>query len=361
MNRRPRLIAYTHGRDDPAARFRIVQFIPHFERAGWDVSHRPNRPERPWSSPYRVPPLRWADQRIRIGLRRLRREWDIHAASSHDVAFVSRDLLGGRLRFEAALRARNPHVIFDLDDAIHLGAKEAHVAWACAHAAWVTAGNDLLADVARRYTDRVSVLPTVVDTDAYALAGHARTGAPLRVGWLGSDRSIGSTLLPFLDTLAALQRVLGFEFVVVTAPRPPIGRTDLRWRHVAWSPAVETRIADHVDVGIMPLADGAFERGKCGCKLLQYMAAGLPAIASPVGINTRLLAGGRGFLADGERAWADALRALADPGLRRTLGAAGRAFVEREYSLRAWFPRLLRIVEGVRAGTRPGVGACPPA
>jgi len=349
---RRRLVAYTHGRDDPAARFRLLQFVPRFEAAGWEVSHRPVRPERPWASALGPAPLRWVHQRARVGLRRAWREWDVRAATPYDVAFVSRDLLGGRLYFERALHARNPRVIFDFDDAIHLGAKEAHVAWACAHAAWVTAGNETLAAVARRYTDRVSVLPTVVDVDAYRVGEPRPSGAALRVGWLGSDRSIDATLVPFAPTLARLQRELGFELVVVTRPRPDLRSPDLRWRPVAWSPVAETTIAAQFDVGIMPLADDAFQRGKCGCKLLQYMAAGLPAIASPVGVNTRLLGEGRGFLPADERGWRDALVALADPRLRERLGRAGRDFVAREYSARTWFPRLLDIVEQVASGER---------
>jgi glycosyltransferase involved in cell wall biosynthesis len=355
-----RLIAYTHARDDPAARFRIGQYIPRFERAGWRVSHRTNHPERPWQSAVSVQPARWAHQRAGVLVRRLWRRWDIRAAAAFDVAFVNRDLLEGRVAYEAALLARNARVIFDFDDAIHLGPKEAHVAWMCERAAWVTAGNDLLADVARRYTDRVSVVPTAVDTDLYPPPDGARDGAPLAVGWLGSDLSIRETLVPFLPTLAALQAEIGFEFVVVSKPRPNLPATGLRWRYVEWSPAVETRIASLFDVGIMPLADDAFQRGKCGCKLLQYMAAGLPAVASPVGVNTRLLGDGRGFLARDRVGWGDALTRLRDAALRRAQGAAGRAFVEREYSVNVWFPRLFAVVESVRAGERPRGAAVEP-
>jgi hypothetical protein len=354
-----RLIAYTHARDDPAARFRIGQFIPRFERAGWSVSHRTNHPERPWQSPYSAPAARWTHQHAGVAVRRLWRRWDIRAAAAFDVAFVNRDLLEGRVAYEAALLRRNARVVFDFDDAIHLGAKEAHVAFACTHAAWVTAGNDLLAAVARRYTDRVSVVPTVVDTDAYPAPGAARADGPLRVGWLGSDLSIRETLVPFLPTLASLQQALGFEFVVVSRPRPSLPGGPLRWRFVEWSPAVETRIAECFDVGIMPLQDDAFQRGKCGCKLLQYMAAGLPAVASPVGVNARLLGAGRGFLAGDRDAWGAALTRLRDAELRREHGAAGRRYVESEYSVNAWFPRLLDIVECVRSGTRADAARAP--
>ena len=112
-----RLIAYTHARDDPAARFRLRQYVPRFERAGWSVSHRPCRPERPWASPFSVAPLRWIHQRAGVASRRWRRRRDIADAAGYDAAFVNRDLLEGRIENEAALIRRNPRVLFDFDDA----------------------------------------------------------------------------------------------------------------------------------------------------------------------------------------------------------------------------------------------------
>lgn len=347
-----RLIAYAHERGGPASRFRIEQFLPLLERAGWEVSLRTQRPARPWESPLHGP-LRWLHRRARLRLRELRRWHDVRAASAHDVVLLNRDLLGGRGAFEDELFRRNPRVVFDFDDAIYLGAERAaHVAGICARAAWVTAGNERLAEFARRHTDRVSVLPTVVDTDAYPVrTDHGTHGRPLRVGWLGSDRSIQETLVPHLPMLSRLRDALGFELVVISKPRPVLPAAAGAWRFVAWSPAIETRIADLLDVGIMPLVDEPYQRGKCGAKLLQYMAAGLPAVASPVGINIELLGDGRGLLASDAEQWHDVLaRLAADADLRRALGAAGRAFVERRYALRAWSPVLEEILAGVAGG-----------
>lgn len=352
-----RLVAYTHGVDHPAARFRIGQFIPSFERAGWEVTLRPLRPEQPRDSPFAWQPARTIHQRARFALRRRRRRNDLADAGRFDVAFVNRDLLEGDPAWEHELACRNPRTIFDFDDAIHLGSKRSHFARACASASWVTAGNERLADAAREYTDRVSVVPTAVDTEAYPAPRDPVVGRPLTLGWLGSDRSIRETLHAHAAMLADLQAELGFELVVVSKPRREMPDRRLRWRHVEWSPAAETRIAHHFDVGIMPLVDDDFQSYKCGCKLLQYMAAGLPSIATPLGVNRALLAGGRGIAADGRDAWADAIVRLRDPDLRRTVGATARPYVERHYSVSAWFPRLLALVEGVRAGTAPRTAA----
>ena len=347
----PTLMACTHSTSDPASRFRVIQWIPHLERAGWQVSLRPNRPQRYWRSSSGNAALARLQTQAAVLLRRAARLRDIAHASRYDAVLVSRDLLAGKVRYEQRLLRRNPRVVFDFDDAIFLGGKRPHAEWTCRNAAWVTAGSEVLARFARGVTERVTVLPTVIEVERYRQIRPLPAASPVRVGWCGSDLSIRQTLVPFLPVLARLQRALGFDFVVVTRPRPELAEPGLRWRFVEWSEDVETMLASHLDVGIMPLADTELERGKCGCKLLQYMASGLPAVASPVGVNTHLLGQERGFLATTEEEWGEAFSALAAcPDLRERLGAAGRRFVEREYSLTVWLPVLLAVLAGVAAG-----------
>ena len=358
MNKR--LIAYVHGVEDPAGRFRIGQYTPHLRQAGWDVSLRPRRPAQPWVTPWRNPLLQAAHRRVGTLMRRLNRLRDIDAADRFDAVFLNRDLLEGRYAYEERLFRRNPRVVFDFDDAIFLGRNADHIGRICEQAAWVTAGNEHLAAFARRFTSRVTVIPTVIDTGLYHVGQPLAAAIPgsVRVGWLGSSQSIAQTLYPHVEMLADLQRELGFEFVIVSKPRPEPPRHGLRWSYVEWSPLVETRIADHFDIGIMPLLDEPFQRGKCGCKLLQYMAAGLPAVASPVGINEDLVGGGdRGFAASDPAEWKRALVALmGDADLRRRLGRAGRAFVTEHYSVDRWFPELLSVIEQVSRRSRSPAG-----
>jgi hypothetical protein len=345
-----RLIAFAHGHDDPACRFRIRQYIPCFNEAGWKVSLRTNHPERPWQTPLEHPLLRKAHQYGRLAARQVRRRWDIHQAAHYDAVLLNRDVLGGNVAYERQLIGRNPRVIFDFDDAVFLDGKAGHVEWICRHAAWVTAGNDVLASFARQFSDRVTMLPTVVDTDTYAGASPG-SGARRRVGWIGSDRSIRETLAPHLPMLAEIQRALGFELVVISKPRPQIDLPGMHWTFIEWSPDVETRMAGLFDVGIMPLVDTPFQQGKCGCKALQYMAAGLPVVASPVGVNTALVGRNeRGALATSPEEWRAALASfLHDADLRARIGARGRAFVDERFSLRRWGPVLVEIVERVAA------------
>ncbi len=343
------LMAFTHGTTDPASRFRALQYIPWLQEQGWQVFHRPKRPARGQdggrertllgllSSPYG----KWMRSRHRMR--------DIRDARHCDAIFQNRDLLAGKLIWEQRLVGANPRVIFDFDDAIFLGEKRRrHIEWICRHAAWVTAGNEYLADFARRVTPNVTVLPTTVDTRSYVPRDYstARTG-PIRLGWLGSSHSIRQTLYPHLGMLAGLQREIGFDFTIVSSPRPELPECGLRWNFVQWTPEQETRVADVMDVGIMPLVDNEFQRGKCGLKLLQYMAGALPVIASPVGIN-RSLVEGNGYLASTGAEWAGAIRALdGDRKLLGRLGMAGRAFCQEGYDLQRWAAILHRLLERV--------------
>jgi glycosyl transferase family 1 len=349
--RMPTLMGCTHSRFDPASRFRFLQYVPLLEAAGWQVSHRPNRPWRHWQSRATARPLRSLEQRGGGAVRRLARWLDVREAAHFDAVFVNRDLLGTDLVFERILLERNPRVVFDFDDAVHLGSKHDHVAWMCRHAAWVTAGSPSLLDFAAQYSRRATLLPTVVDVARYRAAIPGARPQRLRVGWLGSALSIEQTLFPYLAMLGRLQQVIDFELVIVSKPRPSLP-VEIAWRHVEWSPAVETAIADLFDIGIMPLVDDAFQRAKCGTKLLQYMAAGLPAIASPVGLNVALLRDSEaGFLAAVEEDWRQALLTLgADHELRHRLGARGRAYCSRNYALDRWAPVLSEILRTVAAG-----------
>jgi hypothetical protein len=348
-------LALGHTPDDPATRFRIKQYVPYLERAGWEVRLRTNRPPRPWRSGVRNPVLRRLHQRLGVWRRRVNRRRDIRSASDCEAVFLNRDLLESNIRYERLLLRRNPRLIFDFDDAIFLGGKEEHAAWVCRHAAWVTAGNADLAEFARRFTDRVTILPTVIDTDRYLPNQGRSDRGPFRVGWCGSDLSIRQTLYPHLDLLARLQERIGFEFVIMSRPRPQPPATSLRWDFVEWSEERETRLAFYFDAGLMPLTGDEYQRFKCGCKLLQYMASGLPSVASRVGVNVRLVeASGSGYLASTDAEWARALERLKpDPGLRDRLGTSGREFVAREYSIRTWLPVLLGLLDRV-AGSRPG-------
>jgi len=215
----------------------------------------------------------------------------------------------------------------------------------------VTAGNAYLANRAvAAGASWVEILPTVVNLDNYAV-DDPRERDDFTVGWIGSPATQG-----FVRSVAGvLSRVVNGDrsrFVTIGAHYPE----RLFERHEQWEWKAETEARDIAcfDVGIMPLVDAPFERGKCGYKLIQYMACGVPVIASPVGVNIEIVQHGEnGFLADGDDEWARALTTLkGNPDLRRRMGATGRRLVERRYSIQATRGLVARWLMEVAAGGR---------
>jgi glycosyltransferase involved in cell wall biosynthesis len=212
----------------------------------------------------------------------------------------------------------------------------------------VVAGNDYIARHAAAVgARRVEIVPTVVDTDACPMAEPA-AGRPFTIGWIGTPANL-RYLDPVRPALERLCREAGARLLVVGGG--PDALPGLPGERRPWDAAREAADLADMDVGLMPLPDTPFERGKCGYKLIQYMAAGRPAVASPVGVNRAIVDEGRtGFLADTADEWAEALLALArDPALRRRMGIAARERAVAEYSLSAWAPRMVRILREAKA------------
>lgn len=212
----------------------------------------------------------------------------------------------------------------------------------------VTAGNDYLADRACIAGCRqVEWLPTVVDLERYPLQPRAtRGGAPVVVGWIGSPSTAG--YLDLVSTaLAPLQMEGLIRCVAIGARDDQVAGTP--FTAMPWTEDGEAAALRELDIGIMPLRDGPWERGKCGYKLIQYMASGLPVVASPVGVNTRIVQPDvNGLLADTAEEWADAVRRLVgDTAMRHRMGAAGRQTVETTYSLQAQAPRLIAMLRSL--------------
>ncbi len=206
----------------------------------------------------------------------------------------------------------------------------------------VVAGNEYIADYARRAgAPRVALLPTVVDLNRYQPVlspPDAFEDVSPTVGWIG-QRSTAAFLQPLAPVFKRLtdEGVMRFRAIGIDAAKLGLCMTS-----EPWSEAGEVSSIQHLDVGIMPLEDEPFERGKCGYKLIQYMACGLPVVASPVGVNATIVEHGvNGFLATTIDEWEQAFRTLAaDPALRQRMGAAGRIKVERDYCLQVTAPRL---------------------
>lgn len=232
--------------------------------------------------------------------------------------------------------ARKP-TILEFDDALWLTPGHASkLARLCARASLVIAGNAHLADFARATARRVVVIPTTVDVERYRRERRPPDGT-LRVGWIGLRYNL-PYLLPLAEPLRRLAACgVDCELRVISSglPGPRSAWKGVRLVHRPWSEATEVDEIAACDVGVMPLPDTPWSAGKCGLKLLQFMAAGRPVVASPVGVNPQIVQPGEnGLLAADAAQWEAALHRLhAEAGLAARLGQAGRATVEERYSL----------------------------
>ena len=209
----------------------------------------------------------------------------------------------------------------------------------------IVAGNEYLANFAKNSGAQcVQVLPTVVDLARYPDAAKPSSNADdmPTIGWIG-QRATASFLTPLVPLFKRLSAECLAKFMAVGIDAKALG---LPMDSVAWSEDTEVESIHQLDIGIMPLIDGAFERGKCGYKLIQYMACGLPVVASPVGVNREIVEHGvNGYLVETPAQWEQALRTLlVDSELRQRMGRAGRLKVEQQYSLQVTGPRLVELL-----------------
>jgi glycosyltransferase involved in cell wall biosynthesis len=212
-------------------------------------------------------------------------------------------------------------------------------------AALVVAGNAYLAEFARQVgAENVEVIPTVIDLDRYSTLSSksSLSNELLCVGWIG-QLSTASFLVPYVPMFNRLSAAHLARFEAIGIDTQSLG---LPMGSIAWSEHTEVASIAGFDIGIMPLSDGPFERGKCGYKLIQYMACGLPVVASPIGVNLEIVEHGvNGFLAETELEWEQALRVLlADPALRWRMGHAGRQKVTEKYCIQKTGPNLARLL-----------------
>lgn len=275
----------------------------------------------------------------------------LSSAGDADVIFIHRELtpVGPPLFEWIIARVLRKRVIFDFDDAIWLpntsetNKVAAFLKWhsktasICSWAWKVSAGNEFLAAYARQFNSRVVVNPTTIDTENYHLPsvdGQTKSDNRLVIGWTGSHSTLAylDMLWPVLEKL---QHRHAFTFAVI-ADRPPTA--SYPWlKFVHWNKDSEIADLSTFDIGVMPLRDDQWSRGKCGFKALQYLALSIPAVASPVGVNTQIVKTGvNGFLCETENEWLQALEnLLVNDDLRKSLGKQGRETVDAAYSVRA--------------------------
>ncbi len=308
-----RVLFVHRGADLASARVRVLQLLPHLSALGVEGTAVPF-PRSPSS------------------LAKLLATRDVDVVVLQKKAPTAVEAL--------AWRACRVPIVFDFDDALPFRqsprggshdspTRRRRFARALSLANAFACGNEYLASLCRPRGRPVAVVPSAVPLEvprAEPLAGEG----PVRIGWLGAPHNFAElrSLEPALRDLAQRR-----DFVLVVVSEEPFEMPGVPVEHVPWQLASQEEEIARLDVGVMPLVDSPWTRGKCAYKLLQYMAAGVPAVASPVGMNTEVVRHGEnGFLAESPSQWVRALDELAsDPALARRLGDAGRRTVEADF------------------------------
>lgn len=274
----------------------------------------------------------------------------------------------GPALIERMLARRGVPIIYEFDDAIYLAdTSAANARWRflkcagktadiCRMSAHVVVGNNHLSQYAGHLNSNVTVIPTTIDTDRYQACCDYADTSPVVIGWSGSRTTVAH--LRMLDSV--LQRVATQADVrlhVLGTPSYPLA--GVQTYAAPWTAEAELPELQRFHIGIMPLPDQEWARGKCALKALQYMALGIPTVTAPVGVNADLIQDGEnGCLAATDDEWVERLLSLVrDARLRRRLGLAGRSTVDVTYSTRVQAPRVYELLERVcRTVKSPGAG-----
>jgi glycosyltransferase involved in cell wall biosynthesis len=341
----------------PSQRFRIEQWRGVLDELGIRVRLAPFADLRLMSLLYQ--PGRAGQKIAGMVAGFVRQARNVATAGRADAILIHRAAcLAGPALLERVLTLWRKPILFDFDDAIYLrhtsGANRlfdwlkfpGKTAALCRLSSFVVAGNEYLAAYARKHNPRVVVVPTSIDTDLYTPMEREDWSGRVTIGWTGS-----ATSLTYLETFAPVLRELlrhrDAEIRVQSNRPPALSGVPVVWQ--PWSPETEIQEIRRYHIGIKPMPDNPWARGKCPMKELQYMALGVPAVCSAVGTSVEVIRDGEnGFLATNGDQWlAHLTRLVDDAALRRTIGLAGRQTVEERYSMRKCASRFAEALRSV--------------
>jgi glycosyltransferase involved in cell wall biosynthesis len=347
-------------------RFRIAQFIPYLESVGFEVTLSSLFTPEFFRLVYKPGHyLRKTVSFAGLSLKRLGSLWN---SSQFDVILLYREMFPiGPAVVERLLASRSrPPIVFDFDDAIFLPSvsdanrliaalkRPQKVAAIIRTSDHVITGNEYLADYARRFNPAVTTIPTSVDTRLFVPSlngsGNSTGSSDPVVGWIGSPTT-GSYIRSLANVLRRVRT--RHQFVLrVSGAGEPFKIPGLIVQTEPWALDREVQLFNTCDVGVYPLANDEWSKGKCGFKAIEFMACGVPVIAAAVGVNREIIRDGvNGFLASTEDEWVEKLgRLLSNPPLRRAFADAGRRTIEARYSLHVNAPKLAATLRSVAEG-----------
>ncbi|PIP55052.1 MAG: glycosyl transferase family 1 [Bacteroidetes bacterium CG23_combo_of_CG06-09_8_20_14_all_32_9] len=331
----------------PGQRFRCEQYLPALREKGFDITYSniiSEKDDKIFYTKGNYYQKTWI--LFKSFFKRLD---DVRKSKNYDIIFIYREVfMLGITLFERMLRAKNSIIIFDFDDAIWLNdtsegnanlnwlKKPSKTASIIKIADLVLAGNAYLSQYAKRFNPRTEIMPTTIDTDYHKRIYEFQKKTSICIGWTGTSTTLKhfETIIPALKKIkTTFNKKIYFKVIV----NFPYHLPELDIEATQWSLEKEIQDLSEIDIGIMPLPDDEWSKGKCGFKGLQYMSLEIATIMSPIGVNTEIIKDGEnGFLASTEEEWVEKLSLLIeDESLRLTLGKKGRQTVEERYSVNA--------------------------
>lgn len=345
LSKKLQVAGLTQGISIPSTRFRLLQYSSLLADQGVSITHMPAK-FGAYPPAGLISRLGWFPNALGDAFKRS------YKANTADVCFLQRELISTLRTGESLLRQP---VVFDVDDAIFLHPRGRQSDATARQATLVICGNKFLAEHYGQFT-QVVILPTAVDTERFHPLPYEI--APLVIGWSGSSANL-HYLYQIEDALyLALEQLPSVQLHVVCDSPPTFRRLPPeRVRYIRWNPNVEVAALQRFSVGLMPLSDTPWSRGKCSFKMLTYMAVGIPVIVSPVGMNVEVLGHGNcGFAAVTKDDWVDAICLLIkNQSLASIMGKTGRSITESIYAKKCIGPKLAQVLlEASYSGTVRG-------
>ncbi|MFM7566911.1 MAG: glycosyltransferase [Flavobacteriales bacterium] len=345
------LCPYPFG-EAPSQRFRFEQYVDSLQVLGWEVYTYSFLNEKGWKVFYTDG---FSFQKLKyLALGFVKRWFLMLHVWRFNTVLIHREAapVGPPIYEWIIAKGFRKKIIYDFDDAIwlpnyskqHQKVHRLKAYWKIKHLIrWAhlsLAGNHFLASYALKFSENVVVFPTTIDTDYHRPQNKKLGNRPLVLGWTGSHSTLDylRILVPALEKLS--EHYL-FEFVVISNEPPPFTLPNLRY--LPWNEASEIEDLGSIDLGLMPLTDDEWSKGKCGFKALQYLALGIPAMVSTVGVNADIITHGvNGFLVDHPDQWYSSIEyVLKHPEPLTDLGRNGRKTIEQRFSVAALTPTYL--------------------
>lgn len=329
----------------PGQRFRCEHFIPILQNQGFEITYANLLNE--WDDVHFYNKLAYIQKMYILCKSFFKRLHHCYMARNYDIIFIYREaFMIGTTLFEQLLRIWGKPIVFDFDDSIWLNDTSEgnkHLAWLkntkktntiLKLSDLVIVGNSYLAEYAKHFNTNVQVIPTTIDTKY-----HTPTKQPIQkdticIGWTGTETTLKHffTIIPVLQNI---QKKYGDRILIKVISNTTFTHPELKVKSIFWTAETEIDELQSIDIGIMPLPNDEWSKGKCGFKGLQYMSLEIPSILSPVGVNTEIIEHGvNGYLASTEHEWEHYISMLIDNAdLRKTIGKASRKTIEERFSI----------------------------